>query len=160
MELQTALNEFVRSEGQHGLAQLFSLRHDFPNAWHAFLNPAAGSQGNPTLTMELEGRFPFFLQHKTITIDALELFVDVERESSGDYNVSTLKLSLEAGTAESINPLPLVAWKGLLRGSVAPIGLSGDWTLTGWLDAGGEPNERLNPGSLKDIVVVCRYAVS
>jgi hypothetical protein len=30
LELLTALNKFVRSEGRQELAQLFSLRHEFP----------------------------------------------------------------------------------------------------------------------------------
>ena len=38
-ELNEALNEFLRSEGQHGLALPISLRHEFPSVWHRFLNP-------------------------------------------------------------------------------------------------------------------------
>jgi hypothetical protein len=59
-ELQTALNEFIRAEGQKGLARPFSLRHEFPSEWYRFLNPPAGTAGDQILTLALtEERFPF-----------------------------------------------------------------------------------------------------
>ncbi|NYT10718.1 MAG: hypothetical protein GKC09_12435, partial [Methanosarcinales archaeon] len=80
-ELQEALNEFIRSEGQNGLARIFSLRHEFPSEWHSFLNPPEESEGDQTLTMDLsKKRFPFLFQEKKITFDVMELFVKVKLE--------------------------------------------------------------------------------
>lgn len=163
-ELQTALNEFMRSEGQRGLARPFSLRHEFSSAWHRFLNPPVGSVGDQTLTMALtKDRFPFLFQNKTITINTLELFVKVKPEFANTHNESTLKLSLEAGTAASNNPMNLAVWNGwngLLRAAKSPAGSPGEWTLTAWRDMGGGAHERLDPNAIQDIMVVCHYTCS
>jgi hypothetical protein len=54
--IANALNEFLRTEGQKGLALPISLRHEFPSQWHRFLHPPPSqqdSEGDPTLTMNL-----------------------------------------------------------------------------------------------------------
>lgn len=58
-ERQTLVNEFVRAEEQQGFARLFSLRHDFPNAFHRLLN-----QSGPQQAIEFDitpQHFPYFL---------------------------------------------------------------------------------------------------
>lgn len=163
LELQTALSEFIRSEGQQGLAQVFSLRHEFSSEWYRFLNPPAGGAGDQTLTMALtKERFPFLFQDKTISITAIELFVKVKQEFSDSHNESTLKLALAAGataptsgTATSTDILQLMLWNGLLRTSKdfnnpPP---PGAFTLNAWLNA----SDRLDPNAIQDILVVCRY---
>ena len=42
-ELETAINEVALAEGERGLANLFSARHEFPDEWHRFLH-ATGEQ--------------------------------------------------------------------------------------------------------------------
>jgi hypothetical protein len=130
-EVQTALNEFIRSENQQGLARLFSLRHDFSSGWHRFLNPPPDSAGDQTLTMGLtKDRFPFLFQNKSISMTTLELFVKIKPEFADTHNESTLKLSLEPGTAASDNPVVLVPWGGLLRTEKSTNSPPADWTLT------------------------------
>lgn len=51
------------------LALIFSLRHDFPTEWSAFVNGA----GDFTATIRKD-YFPYFTQAKTITIAGLELY--------------------------------------------------------------------------------------
>jgi hypothetical protein len=160
-DLQAALNEFMSSEGQTGLALLFSSRHEFSSAWHRFLNPPAGSAGDQTLTMSLtKERFPFLLQNKTITISTMELFVKVQPEFAITHNESSLKLSLEAGAAASDTSLTLAPWNGLLRAGKSPAGSPGDWTLTAWLEPVAGTHARLDPNAIQDILVVSRYAWS
>jgi hypothetical protein len=163
IELQTALNEFIHAENQHGLARLFSLRHEFASAWHQFLNPAAGSAGDQTLTMALTtDRFPFLFQNKSISINTIELFVKIKPGFADTHNESTLKLSLQEGTAASDNPgaLTLTWWGGLLRAERSTDSSPGDWTLSAWLKTGGGAHERLEPHALQDIMAVCRYSCS
>jgi hypothetical protein len=161
LELQTTLNAFVRTEGQQGLAQAFSLRRDLSGDWSRFLHPSADADGDHTVTISLsKERFPFFLQHTNVAINAIELFVEVEPTFAGDYNESTLKLSLQAGTTASNNPLNLASWNGLLRAAKSPAGHPGDWTLTAWLDAGTGEHQRLDPDAIEDIQVLCRYTFS
>ena len=51
------------------LALLFSLRHDFPTEWSAFVNG-----GGPFTATIRKDYFPYFTQGKTITIAGLELY--------------------------------------------------------------------------------------
>jgi hypothetical protein len=160
LELQTALNEFIRIEGQKGLAQVFSQRHEFSTEWYRFLNPPAGAS-KQTLTMALTNeRFPFLFRARTIIINAIELLVKVKPEFSASHNKSTLKLSLKTGAAASETPLAVSEWNELLRTAESPGGSPGNWTLTAWLDTGDGVAKRLDPDAIQDILAVCRYTCS
>jgi Tc toxin complex TcA C-terminal TcB-binding domain len=158
LELQTALNEFVHSEGQQGLAQLFSLRHEFPTEWHRFLNPPAGAAAPRSFTLNLgEERFPFVFANRGLTINAIELFIRVKDDFADTHNENTLKLTL-APTEENAQPpdlLPLAPWNGLLRAAWGFNYAPGTWTLSAWLDNG----DHLDPTPLESVVVVCHYSV-
>jgi hypothetical protein len=65
----TALQTMFQDASQANLALLFSLRHDFPTEWAAFVN----GSGDFTATIRKD-YFPYFTQGKTITITALELY--------------------------------------------------------------------------------------
>jgi hypothetical protein len=161
-----ALEEFIRSEDQQGLAQLFSLRHEFPTEWYRFLNPPAGAAAPRSLTLSLgKERFPFLFTNRDVTISAIEVFIKVKDDFADTHNENTLKLTLAAGavapTAENAQPtdvLPLAPWNGLLRAAKgfndAP-GIPGMWTLNAWLD-NGDP---LSPTALENVVVVSHYSV-
>src|SRR5258707_6965244 len=58
--------------GQSGLALFFSLRHDFPTEWSAFVNTKANTF-SATLKKDY---FPYFAQGKSVSvsIDAVELY--------------------------------------------------------------------------------------
>ncbi len=74
LELQVAVNEFIRSAGQQGLARLFSLRHEFPTEWNRFLN-TVDENGYHMQTFALpQDRFPFLFQGRTITMTQVDLF--------------------------------------------------------------------------------------
>lgn len=63
------LREMVSTAGKSGLALLFSLRHDFPTEWAAFVH------GTPELAAQLrKDHFPYLAQGKELSIDALELY--------------------------------------------------------------------------------------
>ncbi len=161
LELQTALNEFISIEGKRGLAQMFSLRHEFSTEWSRFLNPAAGADQSLTMALTRE-RFPFLFQSREITINAIELFVKV-RPGFLDHNQSTVKITLAAGetapTSETAQPgdiLPLELWNGLLHASRNFSSPPGAFTLNAWRNT----DESLEPNAIQDILVVCRYTCS
>lgn len=68
-KVKVALDELLQEASQSNLALLFSLRHDFPTEWAAFVNGAA----NFTATIQKDF-FPYFTQGKSVTIDSLELY--------------------------------------------------------------------------------------
>lgn len=160
-ELTAAVESFVQAHGEQGLARAFSLRHEFPTEWYRFLNPSGGATADQTLTLPLtKDRFPFLFQNRITGIDSMELFVKIKPEFSDSYNESTMKLSLQAGTNASNNPLALSTWNELLQTAESPGGSLGEWTLTAWLDIGGGLKERLEPNAIQDILLVCHYKCS
>lgn len=68
-KVKATLDELFQQANQAGLALLFSLRHDFPTEWAAFVN----GTGDFTATIRKD-YFPYFTQGKTITITGLELY--------------------------------------------------------------------------------------
>jgi hypothetical protein len=72
---QTKVNAFLRDllkdVTQSKLALLFSLRHDFPTEWSAFVNGGAGTPFSATIRKDF---FPFFTQGKDVQISSIELF--------------------------------------------------------------------------------------
>ena len=156
-DLRDTLKEFLRTDGQKGLALPVSLRHEYPSEWYRFLNPPQDSVA--TLTMNLgPERFPFMFQGRSITINEVELFVKITPEFASTYNESTLKLSLSSGTTPI--QLDITPWNGLLRVTPSsphpePIGGLGNWTLTAAV-GGSEP---INPKAIEDVLVICLYSV-
>jgi Tc toxin complex TcA C-terminal TcB-binding domain len=67
-KVNKALDELLQQASQANLALLFSLRHDFPTEWSAFVNGA-----DFTVTIRKD-YFPYFTQGKAITIAGLELY--------------------------------------------------------------------------------------
>ncbi len=100
-----ALNDLFQQANQAGLALLFSLRHDFPSEWSAFVNGAA------TITATIrKDFFPYFTQDKAITISGYDLYgQDVQKHHVvGDqaaWDAATAALADKTNQAFTV-PLP------------------------------------------------------
>jgi hypothetical protein len=68
-KVKTALDELLQQASQANLALLFSLRHDFPTEWSAFINGA----GDFAVRLSMD-YFPYMAHSQTLTINALELY--------------------------------------------------------------------------------------
>jgi hypothetical protein len=68
-KVNASLDEIFAEATQSDLALLFSLRHDFPTEWSAFVN----GTGNFAAKIRKD-YFPYAAQQKTITITRLELY--------------------------------------------------------------------------------------
>jgi hypothetical protein len=65
----TEMREMLATANESGLALLFSLRHDFPTEWSAFVS------GTGDFAMELrKDHFPYMVQSEALAIDALEAY--------------------------------------------------------------------------------------
>jgi hypothetical protein len=112
---------------QQALTRLFSLRHEFPSEWHAFLHPP-DSAPDQTMTINLtQERFPFLYRGKRIQIYQVAVFLKfrdmhdpakyaADGTPLGDYaakadGMLTLNLTPPSGTAKT---LQLVSKKGIL----------------------------------------------
>ncbi len=91
-KVKTALDDLFQQTSQSNLALLFSLRHDFPTEWSAFVNGAE----NFTATIRKD-YFPYFTQGKgkTITITGLDLYGEdvTNPHKVGDLVEATKSLS-------------------------------------------------------------------
>ena len=79
-QLRDALMQMEVQQGKAGLFRLFSLRHDFPNAWQRLI---AGplEAGTPTTELALTSlHFPMATQGRELRIDQLTLFVRLRKD--------------------------------------------------------------------------------
>jgi Tc toxin complex TcA C-terminal TcB-binding domain len=92
-KVRTALDDLLRSASQSNLALLFSLRHDYPSEWSAFVN--GDGDFNATIRKDY---FPYFTQGKPITVVGLELYgQDVTKHhATGDPDAATTALAGQA----------------------------------------------------------------
>jgi hypothetical protein len=159
-----ALNAFVFTTGQKGLARLFSLRDDFPVVWDQFKNPPLAN-GDQTATVNLDkSRFPLLFQSRTLNMANVIAFAKPAAGFESTYTAAALKLTLQAGNAAVANALKLTGWNDFLRSaSVQAPPLAADafasWTLAAWVEAGGA-HQRLDPKGLEDIVLLVGYTVT
>ncbi len=92
-------NELATTQLQNGeasLGLLFSLRHDFPTEWSAFVNTKA----NTFSAILKKEYFPYFAQGKSVSIDAVELYTGAGGPTIPSVTLDDLTKSLlVSGTA-------------------------------------------------------------
>jgi hypothetical protein len=138
------LTAYASSAGMH---RLFSLRHDFPDAFHLMLHPPAGSA--PTAEIDLgPEHFPHFLAGLNLTVGASTLYI----EPRGKPAVNT------TGVTMTVNGTLGGAWTTLPNTTLrtASISLSGlllrHWTVK---VTGG----KLDPNEVNDVLLLVKYMV-
>ena len=159
-----------------GGVQLFSVRHEFSDAWYRFLHPADDA---PDQSLELRltaDRFPFRSSGGNIDIIRMDLFLKVEDLPSGAVPDVPLE-TYDNGAANPPNLLagiPLVSVPDLNRLHYATIDLSGSPRAPGqWLiriegnqipaflartvTVGGTAFKHLKPEAMGDIFIICHY---
>jgi hypothetical protein len=111
------------------LLRLFSLRHEFPNEWHRFVNAPPAATTAITVNLAKE-RFPYFVQGRTIAIRQAAV---VARAASGPPP----QFAIAPGTTPPATPGQ--AWSG----DATP----GPWTVSTGAD----------PRTVQDVFVVLSY---
>jgi Tc toxin complex TcA C-terminal TcB-binding domain/Neuraminidase-like domain/Putative peptidoglycan binding domain len=123
--------EWVSRKGPP-LLRLFSLRHEFPDQWHAFMHPIGGETPQIRLSVRPE-RFPFLLRGHDITVHEVRLYA---RSKDDGVELPPLELSVQEGqwmapTWQPPTP-PGRAYRADF-GELALVleGTSAEWTLRG-----------------------------
>jgi hypothetical protein len=71
------INKMLVSLKDTGLSQLFSLKHEFPTEWYAFLNQPDVNTGDQTCSVLLDSnRLPFFVSQANAKITSISLYAD------------------------------------------------------------------------------------
>ena len=170
-----------------GMLRVFSAKHDFPDAWHAFLNPDDAATGHTLVLPLTEDHFLKEHSEASIGLDSVEHIWVASSEAPSSWPVLSttptpdttisFSLSVAGGTdvdeevsvstsSSSVNSLP----SGTASYSAAAVD-----TLTvtvdsdvvdafeavdaAWVDATGT-NTHLEPTNFDDLLFIVRYSVS
>jgi hypothetical protein len=141
------LNELATSAT--GLPRLFSLRYDFPNAFHRLLNPSPGSPQFTEFEVSRQ-HFPYFLSEKNLQLTGVTVYLKPKTKGA----------SIDPSEFE-LNDVPPTGnkWEPHFEGSL----LAGAFAFTDspikkWAIKDGPPG--LNKEQLEDILLLLNYTVS
>ncbi len=117
------MRQMLSDAKESGLALLFSLRHDFPTEWSAFVNGTSTSDFAVRLR---KNYFPYMVQSKTLAIDELvELYAvsggKPSRRSVSDNEVDRKKLAADLNGANGYSDLSLAPDANVLRHEAAEV---------------------------------------
>ena len=155
------------------LTRLFSLKDEFPSAWHRFLHPA-GADSSQILELDWgTERFPYVFRDKLYQITKVTLFVqltDKIESNSGagmEFTLSAPNQSVVPSTL-TVTPNP-TEYGDLLIGEAVVAGDFGTWSLavntpdesnTSTIPAAvrdaTDPN-RLNAAVVENFLIICEY---
>ena len=142
--LVDTLTTYASTTGMH---RLFSLRHDFPDAFNRLLHPVGTAQET---TFDL-GRqhFPYFLSGQNLTISGVSIFISPN--GADPYDTTGLTLTIN-GTQTQTWSTP---GRTNLRTAEAPLSGSavGPWTVK--VAAG-----QVDTANLNDLLVLLKYNVT
>jgi hypothetical protein len=150
--LKTRLNAMIvgLSATDAGVMRMFSVRHEFPSAWYAFLN-AASATADQELDLNITAdRFPYFASVANIKIQSIELIADTALTAINGITMTP------APTNAPLNLIQDNAYGTLLRLVLKYSGQSpGTWVLKNPV-----ANPRLTQAQLNDLIVIVHYQVS
>ncbi|MFI7575647.1 hypothetical protein [Micromonospora sp. NPDC049497] len=154
-----------------GPLALFGARHEFPDAFNAFLYPAE-SETEQSLVLPLDiNRFPYAFREQEITIDRLlVLLLPAADAAWSDAEPLALTLTPPAGNGD---PADLMVAGSLVAGvpmAVFDYGSAaqppGTFTLTASATAiaavaeAFRTGDKLNPEAIEDLLIVAHYSVT
>ena len=155
----TVLRDEAEKALPTGGSRLFSVRHDFPDVWHEFMD-ATGPAGQQGLRLALDrNRFPF-AAGEDLSVDRVDMLWKVQ---SGSNALDNLVFSVEDPTVEEedweTNP-PDKKFGLLNHVAEWKVDIPGEWTTRAWLQAGETaPIQAFDPSVVEDIWVICRFGV-
>lgn len=135
-------------------ARLLSLRHEFPTAWHRFLNVEA-DMDQLLVLRRMDERFPFRRPGVTITLNRV---VMVGRFASAENYTASLAPLVNNDIA--LNPASELEGLHMASSNVQNVDITGalDWTLR--LRRASDPNVHLAPDEVDDFFIICVYTMS
>ena len=167
----------VTATPQKGLVRLFSLKHEFPNAWHLLTAPPSAGIAEQGVELTLDqDRFPVRLRDRALKTTQIEVFLDFKKPSSNAVYATggplTLNISASGGAPKALDLKSTIAVLGgmpcgrvdiaqklpsALRLAIAPASLAA--MAPELRSAGPDPGSppRLNRDRLNDILLLVRF---
>jgi len=143
--LKTRLNAMIvgLSATDTGLMRMFSVRHEFPSTWYAFLNPASATADRRTAS-RTSPPWP------TIKLQSIELIADTALTAINGITVTPVPtntpLNLIQDNAYGTLPRLVLKYSGQSPGT--------------WVLKNPVANPRLTQAQLNDLIVIVHYQVS
>ena len=147
------INQILVSLKDTGLMQLFSLKHEFPTEWYAFLNQPDPNTGDQTCNMLIDtNRLPYFVSQANAKIMSMSFFADaniampqLHLKSPGNITNNNFSFAADPlfGTLQKSNP-------GAQSWANNTLGL---WKI---IKPGNVP---LTSNDVKDMYVLIHYSV-
>ncbi|MGH7845743.1 MAG: neuraminidase-like domain-containing protein [Candidatus Binatia bacterium] len=138
-----------------GLYRLFSLRHDFPNAFHRLLNPTVGAVQSSEFEVTWQ-HFPYFLKElkdredKDLSISELAVYLKPKAKDP----IDTAGLALTLNGANVNGGWTLLPSTNLREGKVAlPGSPLKKWTVAAGIDG-------LDKDAVEDILLLIKYTIA
>jgi hypothetical protein len=177
-ELRQALNTLLLGDGRKGLFLQVSARQDFPNAWAAFMNPAADKP--QVLSLDLsQDRFPFLVQDRKLKVDGAQVVLQIQETAVAAYTKpgsKPLKVTLASPTdtapaagelGSSAAVLGGMPTRTFTPGAPVEVGATSTWKLTALKADVAEiaeelrtPDNRLKPSVVEDLQLVLHYTLA
>jgi hypothetical protein len=147
-----AMSDLALAEVQNNIKngnRLFSLKHEFPDEWHKFLNTPAPNN-DQVLQLDLKpSRFPYLISNSKFDITNVALFVD-----SGLASIP--ELSLTSPGLINISFLSYLLNTGLYLSDILP--LSGEEDAGTWKLINPLGNAiKLNSNNCNDMIAIVSY---
>jgi len=139
-----SLTTYATTAGMH---RLFSLRHEFPDAFYQLMNPIGGAQQTQ---FDLGTQhFPYFLSSRTLTVARASLFIQPSGQTAADTT----------GLKITVNGTQAASWTTPANTnlSTTDAAVSGP-VLTSWTI--NITDGHLDPDTVGDILILIRYSVA
>lgn len=136
------------------LQRVFSMRHEFPNEWNAFLQSKREKPTDLTLDASSE-RFPYLFRGMTKTIRGVHLFIKAKEDQSVENATVEIAspdektVSLQWGAAWDVEPKELRVAQTAEEGEWGP----GEWTIN-------VTNASFSAETVEDLMVLMSYTVA
>jgi hypothetical protein len=105
--LITKINKMLVSFKDTGLMQMFSLKHDFPNEFYAFINKPA-TNGDQTLILNLDVNcFPYFASIGKIQVNKIDFFADSDKLTQLSFSAKTIDLKKDNDPGQNSKDIDL-----------------------------------------------------
>jgi len=171
-----SLNKIIKAAETSPLIRSFSSRHEFPDNWYRFLNPASQNATTQEITLDLSAeRFPYLVRGRDLSISKLELFFVFKDLSDTAVYRSGQPLAVSiTPSGRSAIPTTLVSDTGLFAGTPhqqLEVDLSAPLSLTlqareddvkkiaAALSESVANHVRLNAARIDDLILVVHYSL-
>ncbi len=150
-EITNSLNEMLLDQSKKGLFRMFSLKQEFSDQLHQFLNPTQGQSGKVSLNLA-QSRFPYLFHDMDIEITTIYVYAKL-KEGTGSSAAISVKLTPPGeANATTLDLESASVLGGLPNDSMTGSFTVGKYTL--------EEISGIDSNTIEDIGILLQYTVS